>query len=147
MTAEFPGGKQQEVHDITIHFTAVQCQVSTSQATRGQCVTGAVHLLKDAQFPTHIEATAGAIKRDPVSILSQLETCGFGVERLVIGEYAKYTELNHGEPYPGLYAMDAVRLGIAMTVFKTEEEAIAAAGAFAAELEAEKAVAVPPPSS
>ena len=63
------------------------------------------------------------------------------------GEYAKYTELNHGEPYPGRYAMDAVWLGIAITVFETEEEAIAAAEAFAAEVEAEKAVAVPPPSS
>ena len=63
------------------------------------------------------------------------------------GEYAMYTELNHGEPYPGRYAMDAVRLGIAISIFETEEEAIAAAEAFAAEVEAEKAVAVPPPSS
>lgn len=79
--------------------------------------------------------------------LAAYKARGAGFVLLDNGEYAKYTELNHGEPYPGLYAMDAVRLGIAMTVFKTEEEAIAAAGAFAAELEAEKAVAVPPPSS
>jgi len=90
MTAEFPGGKQQEVHDIAIHFTAVQCQASASLTTCGQCIRGTVHLLKEAQFPAHIEAATCAIQRNLVSLLSQLETYRSGVERLIIRGDAQY---------------------------------------------------------
>jgi len=45
---------------------------------------------KEAQFPTHIEAAAGTVERDLVSLLSQLETCEFGIKRLVIRGDAQY---------------------------------------------------------
>jgi pyrrolidone-carboxylate peptidase len=95
MATEFPGGKQQEVHDIAIHFTTVQCQVSASLAARGQCVRGTVHLIKEAQLPAHVEAAAGAIMCDLVTLLSQLETCEFGVERLVTGLIPLYPSIPH----------------------------------------------------